>query len=164
MNFKLVYFYLENNRLEMIWSKLWTFFSILHVPQIDSFRDIVLFAQLYTGFPALVILRKGIIRLVCNKPFSVHTNVLFNECKILKLSEINTFCVSVYMHKNINKSKLIGTHDREDLRNMRKNKYLKPEYLSYWIFLVWAGSKFWILRRSHVLSKKPVLHTTVSVP
>ena len=138
MNFKLVYFYLENNRLEMIWSKLWTFFSILHVPQIDSFRDIVLFAQLYTGFPALVILRKGIIRLVCNKPFSVHTNVLFNECKILKLSEINALCVSVYMYKNKNNFELIWTHDystrdRGNLRNTRERiKYFPAEYFPYW--------------------------------
>ena len=87
----------------------------------------ILFGQIRTKYIlnlCLHILQKRVIRKICIKPFLVHKNVLFKECKILKLSEINTLCVSVYMHKNRNKFELIGTHDyqtrnRGNLRNTR---------------------------------------------
>ena len=48
---------------------------------------------------------------ICNKTFLVYTNVIFKECKILLLNEINTLCVSAYKHKNENNFELSGPHD-----------------------------------------------------
>ena len=69
--------------------------------------------------------KKRTIRVIYNKPFLAHTNVLFKECKKLKLSEINTLCAWAYMHITRNILELIGTQDyltrnRESLLNTRE--------------------------------------------
>ena len=84
----------------------------------------------------LFLLQKSILRLICNKTFLAHTNFLFKECKILKLSEINTLCVSVYKHKNKNKFELIETHDyitrnRRNLRNTRERINISQQNISH---------------------------------
>ena len=73
---------------------------------------------------------------MCNQPFLAHTNVLFAECKILKLSEMSTLCVSVYLYKKRNKFKLIGTHDcltrsGGNLRKTRERINISQQIISH---------------------------------
>ena len=86
------------------------FYYSLIYPIFSMQSYLVNYSEIY--LKPLFILQKRTTRVICNKPFlATQISFPFKECKILKFTNINILCVSVYMYKNRNKFGLIGTYD-----------------------------------------------------
>ena len=71
----------------------------------------------------IYILQKRAIRMINNKPPLSHTNPLFAENRILKLYDINNYCVSIYVYNNLSDFVQFSTHGYPT----RTNSHLRPE-------------------------------------
>ena len=58
----------------------------------------------------LFLMQKRIIRILVNAPFLAHTDPLFFSCNILKLNDIFTYSLCIFMFKNLNLFQKISTH------------------------------------------------------
>ena len=75
-------------------------------------------------------------RIICNKPLLALTNILFKECKTLKLNETNIFCVLIYIHKKMNKVAVFESHsyltrNKGKLRNKRASLSISQQNMSH---------------------------------
>ena len=87
-------------------------------------------------------LHKRMVRLMKNADFLAHTEPIFSELKILKLSEIYTYFISIYMFKSIEKGNF-QTSNRRSTRFTNRAETTFHRLTSTQRSVSFMGPKMW---------------------
>ena len=90
----------------------------------------------------LFILRKRAIRIISGESYYSHTNGLFHQQNILKLTDLNTYLTALYIFKNLSKFVTFSNHSY----GTRGRLLLRPKYQRTTITqqsITYRGPKIW---------------------